>query len=220
MDGLSFTMPKKERIQKRKEKERQEAAKGSRPLNAWLKPSTSTRIQERPQTSESVTPEREAETLEATPEREEEESVEATPERKEALDATPDTEEAIEIPVNVGEEESTGREADDATAEEAIDEGEVEGATSDVGEEVLSNIALLKYPTDPAHQQAFDLKCYSSYVKMCVDRGPCQPDRFMLHCSMFNIKRDVRKRLAGKSPNPPKNSQILVCDCKRQIGEA
>lgn len=31
-------MPNKERIRKRKEKERQEAAKGSITLNAWLKP--------------------------------------------------------------------------------------------------------------------------------------------------------------------------------------
>ncbi|KAK0134978.1 Zinc finger MYM-type protein 1 [Merluccius polli] len=149
-------MPKKERIQKRKEKERQEAAKSSRPLNAWLKPKF--KKEHRPQKVFHLREEEEG--VEATPEREDE-SVEATPERKEALDATPDTEEAIEIP-----EESTGREAD-TTAEEAIDEGEVEGATSNVGEEVLSNIALLKYPTDPAHQQAFDLKCNASYVKIC-----------------------------------------------------
>ena len=43
-------------------------------------------------------PEREAETLQAAPE------------RGETLDTTPDTEEAIEILVNFGEEESTRRE--------------------------------------------------------------------------------------------------------------
>ena len=46
----------------------------------------------------------------------------------------PDTEEAIEILVNVGEKESTRRETDDTV--KAINEGEVQGTTSNVGEEV------------------------------------------------------------------------------------
>ena len=53
-------MPKKERIQKKKEKERQETAKSSTSLNAWLKPSSSSNTQERTDNSnvESVTPEK------------------------------------------------------------------------------------------------------------------------------------------------------------------
>lgn len=54
-------MPKKERIQKRKEKERQETAKSSKSLNAWLQPVTRSKTQERTDNSdaESVRPERE-----------------------------------------------------------------------------------------------------------------------------------------------------------------
>ncbi|KAJ3609494.1 hypothetical protein NHX12_024015 [Muraenolepis orangiensis] len=78
-------MPKKERLQKRKEKERQETAKSSTSLNAWLKPSTSSNTQ-------------------ATMERQEE-----------ALEATPDTEpkDDQEITVSVEEEEATGGETVD-----------------------------------------------------------------------------------------------------------
>jgi len=94
-----------------------------------------------------------------------------------ASEATPDTEpkDDQEIPVTVEEEEATGGETvDNVEFEEAIEEGDVEETVSSV-EEVISKIASLKYPTDPAHNQAFDLKCNVSYVKMCVVRGPCQP---------------------------------------------
>lgn len=57
--------------------------------------------------------------------------------------------------------------------EGAIEEGEVKGTMSNV-EEAQSKLAPLKYPPDPVNKQAFDLKCNASYVKLCVDRGPCQ----------------------------------------------
>ncbi len=136
-------MPRKERIQKRKEKERQEAAKSSKLQNAWL--GTRSKTQERTDNSdvESVTPEREVEISQATVERQEE-----------ALEATPDDKDDQEITVGVEEKEATGR--------------EIRCSQWPVR-------ACLKYPTDPVHNQAFDLKCNASYVKMCVDRGPCQP---------------------------------------------
>lgn len=64
-------MPKKERIQKRKEKERQETAKSSKSLNAWLQPVTRSKTQERTDNSdaESVRPERAVEISKTTTER-------------------------------------------------------------------------------------------------------------------------------------------------------
>lgn len=59
-------------------------------------------------------------------------------------------------------------------SEEAIEEDEV-GETVSRVQEAISKIVSLKYPTDSVHNQAFDLKCNASYVKMCVDRGPFQP---------------------------------------------
>lgn len=68
-------------------------------------------------------------------------------------------------------EDATGREtADNVQFEEAIEEGGVTETTSNV-EEVLLKLASVKYPIDPAHNQAVDLKCNASFVKMCVDRG-------------------------------------------------
>ncbi|KAJ3609502.1 hypothetical protein NHX12_024023 [Muraenolepis orangiensis] len=97
-------MPKKERLQKRKEKERQETAKSSTSLNVWLKPSTSSNTQ-------------------ATMERQEE-----------ALEATPDTEpkDDQEITVSVEEEEATGGETvDNVEFEEVIEESDVEETNCD-----------------------------------------------------------------------------------------
>lgn len=133
-----------------------------------LKPSTSSNTQERTDNSnvESVTPEKAVEISQATMERQEE-----------ALEATPDTEpkDDQEITVGVEEEEATGGETvDNIEFEESIEEGDVEETVSSV-EEVISKLASLKYPTDPVHNQAFDLKCNASYVKMCVAREPCQP---------------------------------------------
>ncbi|KAF3833574.1 hypothetical protein F7725_024778 [Dissostichus mawsoni] len=135
-------MPKKERIQKRKEKERQETAK-STSLNAWLKPSTSSNTQERTDNSnvESVTPEKAVEISQATLER-----------QGEALEAhLTQSRKMIRKSLSVWKRKRPQ-----------------EGKRGHI------KIASLKYPTDPANQ-AFDLKCNVSYVKMCVVRGPCQP---------------------------------------------
>lgn len=162
-------MPKKERIQKRKEKERQETAKSSKSLNAWLQPVTRSKTQERTDNSdaESVRPERAVEISKTTTER-----------QKEVIEATTDTDYKDDQEINVsGEEEETileGETVDNVEFEEAIEDDEVEETVGSV-EGAISKIASLKYPTDPAHNKAFDLQCNASYVKMCVDRGPCQP---------------------------------------------
>lgn len=115
---------------------------------------------------ESVTSERAVEISQATTERQEE-----------ALVVTTDTvdKDDQEITVSVEQEEVTGKEmVDNVEFEEAIAEDKVEETVSSV-EEAISKIASLRYPTDPIHNQAFDLKCNASYLKMCVDIGPCQP---------------------------------------------
>jgi len=245
-------MPKKERNQKRKEKERQEAAKGSRSMNAWLKPTperVDEAVEEPEREDEAVEePEREEEDVEE-PEREEEdvegpgpgpstsssslpgppgrkrrkkEAVEEPEREEEAVggperEDAPDTE-ALEIPINVEEKEATGRETDD-TIEEDIDEGEVEGATSNVEEEVLSKIALLKYPTDPAHQQAFGLKCNASYVKMCVDRGPSQP---VLRCPQNRDGRSFQRNWYTTRPwleYSPDKDTMYCFSCRLFLNE-
>lgn len=84
-------------------------------------------------------------------------------EEEEALDATPDIE-------AVDQDYCQCWEKTPQEGKRPIEEGGVTETTSNI-EEVLLKLASVKYPIDPAHNQAVDLKCNASFVNMCVDRG-------------------------------------------------
>lgn len=43
-------------------------------------------------------------------------------------------------------------------------------------DDTIAKIAIMQYPTDPSHVEAFHIKCNDSYISVCCSVRPCQPD--------------------------------------------
>lgn len=166
-------MPRKERLRKKKEGELQQAAQSSSSLLSWIRPASSSRADE--STGKDYS-DLERDVL--SPDKEPTDDAEDIPGAT-AAGSSPGAATEKGLCETAGQEEDAmeiGATAADRAQEEATEGSQVEESAANKGDEALSNLAALQYPTDPAHIQKYNIKCSDSYIAMCCNVGPCQPD--------------------------------------------
>ncbi|KAF3857285.1 hypothetical protein F7725_009144 [Dissostichus mawsoni] len=186
-------MPRRDRIRKEKQRELQQAARGSSSLLSWVK-------QPEPTSKEDEDADVPDEPLPIINDEDEEER-----QLQQAQGSSPllscnspsmsmedEGDKSIE---NISESDTDEAEMSESRAapcsetvlsDDDQNEGEMEGESS-IDEEsqeptvreqdkTIAKIAIMQYPTDPSHVEVFNIKCNDSYISMCCSVGPCQAD--------------------------------------------